>query len=611
MRNRFIHIIFLFVLAVTQSYGQISPGDLTTAHSELEGMSNCTLCHDIGKKVSNAKCLDCHKEIRSLINSNQGYHANRNVRNKDCFECHSDHHGRNFDMIRFDENSFNHDLTGYALEGKHEEVDCRKCHTPDNIANSDIRKRKGTYLGLDDACLSCHDDFHQKTLSNDCLSCHNMDAFKPVANFDHNETDYPLKGEHINVDCIECHKMTTRNGVKFQEFTDLAFSDCKACHNDPHNNQLKGECKQCHTETSFSRFTGKGRFNHNVTDFSLKGQHISIDCFTCHDRSSNPITIFQDNIDIAENNCVACHEDQHEGLYGTDCAKCHQESSFLALKDMDFFDHSITDYPLTGEHVDVDCTKCHLERFSTPIDFSACNNCHSDYHNGEFADNGISPDCVECHSLDNGFDYSLFTLERHQTTNFPLEGAHTATPCFACHISEDDERWTFVDLGSSCVDCHTDFHESFISTTFYPDQDCTTCHSNDAWNIVNFDHNITNWPLDGKHLDVDCRACHFEISENETIISQNFTNLDNQCASCHENVHEDAFAIDGITDCNRCHVTQSWFPEKFNHNSTAFPLEGRHAEISCAACHEISDDNGQKTVMYKLNKLECIDCHLQ
>ncbi|MBT8180938.1 MAG: hypothetical protein KJO53_05055, partial [Eudoraea sp.] len=429
------------MLAVANGYSQISPGDLSTAHSDLEGMSNCTLCHDISKKVSNAKCLDCHKVIKSLLSSNQGYHASSRVKNKDCFECHSDHHGRNFDMVRFDQNTFNHNLTGYALEGKHEEVDCRKCHAPDNIANSDIRKRKGTFLGLDDACLSCHDDFHQKTLSNDCLSCHNMNAFKPVTNFDHNETDYPLNGEHINVDCIECHQMTTRNGVRFQEFTDLPFSDCKACHTDPHNNQLKGQCKQCHTETSFSRFIGKGRFNHNVTGFSLKGQHTSIDCFACHDRSSNPIAVFQDNIDITENNCVACHEDQHEGIYGTDCVKCHQESSFLALKDMDFFDHTITDYPLTGEHIDVDCTKCHVERFSTPIDFTACNNCHSDYHNGEFTDNGISPDCVECHSLDNGFDYSLFTLERHQTTSFPLEGAHTATPCFACHISEDDERW--------------------------------------------------------------------------------------------------------------------------------------------------------------------------
>ena len=611
MKNRIFHITFLLILAIPLGYGQISPGDLTNAHSELEGMSNCTLCHDIGKKVSNNKCLECHTEIRSLLRNNQGYHSNNTVKNKDCFECHSEHHGRNFEMIRFDENNFDHGLTGYILEGKHAEVDCQQCHRPDNIANSEIRKRNNTFLGLDNECLSCHDDFHQGTLPNDCLSCHTMDAFKPVVNFNHDETDYPLKGEHLNLDCIECHKMTTRNGVPFQEFTDIPFSDCKSCHSDPHNNQLPGQCKQCHTETSFSRFVGTGRFNHNVTEFDLKGQHRSIDCFTCHDTSSNPLAIFQDNIEIAEDNCVACHQDQHEGKYGTDCAKCHQESSFLALKDMDFFDHSVTDYPLTGKHTGVSCTECHVERFSTPIDFAQCSNCHDDYHLGEFAVDDISPDCAECHSLEQGFSYTLYTLEEHQQTIFPLEGAHAATPCFACHVSETEERWTFRNIGNDCVDCHTDFHEGYISSVFYPNQDCRACHINDTWTSITFDHDQTDWPLEGKHDDVACSACHFEIDQNRQIISQKFANLDTNCVACHDNIHGDAFAINGITDCKQCHVTTSWMPERFDHDKTAFPLEGKHQNLDCAACHELIDKNGEKTVLYKLNKLECIDCHLQ
>ncbi len=32
-------------------YGQISPGDLSNAHKDLEGMSNCTKCHVLGDKV--------------------------------------------------------------------------------------------------------------------------------------------------------------------------------------------------------------------------------------------------------------------------------------------------------------------------------------------------------------------------------------------------------------------------------------------------------------------------------------------------------------------------------------------------------------------------------
>ena len=36
---------------------------------------------------------------------------------------------------------------------------------PDNIQNIDLKKRAKTFLGLDQKCLTCHDDYHQKTLT--------------------------------------------------------------------------------------------------------------------------------------------------------------------------------------------------------------------------------------------------------------------------------------------------------------------------------------------------------------------------------------------------------------------------------------------------------------
>jgi len=595
---------------VTLSYGQISPGDLSSAHAELEGMSNCTLCHELGEKVLNSKCLDCHDDIQSLLTQNRGFHSDSSVEKKDCFECHSEHHGRKFDMIRFDEDDFNHNQTGYALEGEHEVIDCRECHVSDFIQNKDIKKRKNTFLGLEQECLSCHIDIHQNTLPNDCLNCHDMNAFTPASNFNHNETDYQLKGLHNDVDCVQCHKKTIRNGEDYQEFSDISFNDCNSCHEDPHNNQLPGECMQCHTEASFSFFNGQVGFNHDSTGFILKGSHNSIDCFSCHNRTDNPKLIFQDNIRIDENNCIGCHEDKHEGKFGNECSKCHNEESFYALNNMDFFNHSVTDYVLEGKHIEVDCKQCHKGRYTETIDYSACKNCHEDYHRNEFEKNGVSPDCLECHSLDIGFDYSLYTLEQHQETAFPLEGAHVATPCFACHISEDDERWTFKNLGSSCVDCHQDIHQGYISESYYPDDNCKACHVNDAWSSVTFDHSTTNWPLEGKHNEVDCKACHFnEISDNNGISSQKFINLEANCASCHENEHGESFAIEGITDCERCHITSSWFPVNFDHNTTNFPLVGKHIHVDCRACHTSSIENGKTVVLYKLNKFECIDCH--
>ncbi len=364
---------------------------------------------------------------------------------------------------------------------------------------------------------------------------------------------------------------------------------------------------QCHTDQSFLNFIGKDRYDHRVTGFNLNGQHKTIDCFACHEETSNPELVFQDQVNTKEKNCASCHTDAHDGKLGKDCANCHKESSFLALGTMALFNHNITDFPLEGKHAGVDCKQCHTSRSRYDIDFSSCNNCHEDYHRGEFIKEEVSPDCDACHSLDKGFDYSLYTVEEHQITTFPLQGAHMATPCFACHLTE--KRWTFRNLGSTCVNCHDDLHQGILDEKYYPENKCNSCHNEGAWSSIEFDHNLTEWTLDGKHLEVACRECHFEV-ENNTIINQTFKELESNCGSCHENVHEDMFAVNGVTDCSSCHVTGSWYPEKFDHNATLFPLEGRHAEIECNECHKIIVKNQITLVNYKIEKFECIDCHL-
>jgi hypothetical protein len=526
-----LHSTALFlVLVATGSFGQISPGDLSRAHAEYEGMSNCTLCHDLGKKVSNSKCLDCHKEIRAGISQKKGYHANPTVTKKDCFECHSEHHGRKFEMIRFDEAKFEHDLTSYPLEGKHTTIDCRSCHKPENIQDSKLKKRSNTFLGLNQECITCHNDYHQNTLSKTCMECHDMNTFRPASKFDHNKAAFKLRGKHKEVDCIECHQKSVKSGKEFQAFTGVQFAECTSCHQDPHNNRIPGKCTQCHTENSFTEFRGKGNFDHAKTGFQLKGKHAAVDCFACHKNNHEAASIFQRTPPVMESQCASCHKDVHEGKFGANCAQCHTETGFTTLKSgiKTSFNHDVTDFPLNGMHVGVDCKACHKENYSKPIDFSLCKNCHADYHQGEFRKNGASPDCAECHSVMKGFEHTTYTVERHQKTRFALQGAHSATPCFACHVSE--EKWKFKNIGTSCAQCHND-------------------------------------------------------------------------------VHEARFAINGITDCTRCHDSENWFPRKFDHNLTAFPLEGRHAEIECKECHKSKEINGKLVVIYKIEKFQCIDCH--
>jgi hypothetical protein len=50
--------IIVMMLSVDNLSAQISPGDLSNPHSNLEGISNCTQCHVLGNKQTNEKCLD-------------------------------------------------------------------------------------------------------------------------------------------------------------------------------------------------------------------------------------------------------------------------------------------------------------------------------------------------------------------------------------------------------------------------------------------------------------------------------------------------------------------------------------------------------------------------
>ena len=586
---------------------QLSPGKLTDAHQHLEGLSNCTQCHSIGDKVPDSKCLDCHQEIDQLIRTDRGLHAWPATKEKTCIDCHSEHHGRKFDMVRFDQENFDHRTTGYELEGQHAVIDCRACHVSENISDTDLRNREGTFLGLSHDCLSCHDDFHQGTLSNNCVSCHGFEAFRPASLFDHDKADFKLRGAHVEVDCKECHQEEDRNGQLFQRFTNIPFADCVDCHDNPHSSTWQTKCTSCHTDESFGQFIGQKRFDHNKTAFELKGAHAEVTCFDCHNRTDAP-NLFTDNKGIGINQCASCHDDPHNGKFGTNCAECHNETSFFSLNDPSMFNHDLTDFALEGKHVEVDCKACHEGKLTDPMDHGNCFDCHDDYHNGEFVENDSQRDCNTCHTVHEDFSYTLYGLEEHETAAFRLDGAHLATPCFDCHVSE--EHWTFRDIGSQCIDCHTDIHEGYITESFYPDKACTSCHSTESWAEISFDHSLTKWELTGEHTTTDCRACHIELSQNGKILGQNFINLEQECSSCHNNPHGSQFEVAGITDCLRCHITESWYPESFNHDLTAFPLEGKHTEVDCRACHqEVIVVEEVQMINFKMESFDCVDCH--
>ena len=527
-------VILAFFLAVFwlprgNLCAQISPGELSEVHSALEGMSNCTQCHNLGDKVSDEKCLACHTEIRERIDANKGYHSSSGVKSKSCVACHNDHHGRTFEIIRFEKEKFDHNLAGYELLGAHAKKTCADCHKSEFITDAKIKKKKyASYLGLSTSCISCHNDYHQNTLSRICTDCHTYDNFKPASKFDHNRTKFKLAGKHQTLECIKCHKIENKDGKQVQKFAGIPFSNCTSCHTDVHKNQFGQDCRQCHSEESFHLIMGMENFDHNKTGFILENKHQAISCKTCHKTS-------------------------------------------------------LTD----------------------PLKYDRCNDCHTDYHNGQFAKPGVIPDCSACHTT-KGFSAFSYTIEQHNESVFPLQGAHLATPCLACH--KKTEKWNFRDIGIRCNDCHPDIHEPYIDKKYYPEAECKSCHSAARWGEINFDHNKTGFALAGAHIKQECRACHF-VKDQEGRVNQRFSGLSASCTVCHKDVHVNQFEVEGVTNCNLCHDFNNWKATKFDHNTARFVLDGKHKNVACEKCHKTIRDGDLTYVQYKLNDFKCESCH--
>lgn len=516
--------LFFFISISLRIYAQISPGDLTNAHSDLEGMSSCTKCHEIGERVKNSKCLFCHTEVNDLIKSGKGYHSHSDVVGKNCSECHSEHHGRDFRIVNFNSKNFIHTKTSFPLTGSHTKVKCTECHNSKNIKNLEAFEKKAEWMGLSSVCSSCHQDYHQGTLGTNCNKCHNTEKFRPSL-FNHEDAKFKLTGSHLKTDCSKCHKIEKRQGREFQKFKGILFSSCENC-----------------------------------------------------------------------------HRDIHSGKFGKDCRKCHNTNSFQSV-DKQVFDHNKTGFVLIGKHQTVNCNSCHKNNFTEKLKHEKCIDCHTDFHNGEFAAGGIVKNCNECHS-ENGFSPSLYTLAQHNVSVFPLTGSHLAASCANCHLKEN--KWKFRNIGAACNDCHRDVHQGEINEKFYLINGCSNCHLTDGWNIITFDHNKTEFPLAGKHREIKCRNCHFAGNDAGR---QRFKSLNGYCTECHEDIHVNQFGSGKSEECSRCHSSYNWKPEKFDHNKTKFTLEGAHSKLQCSECHKKIMTGDKTFIKYKLENFQCASCH--
>jgi hypothetical protein len=489
----------------------LSPGKLSQAHAKWEG--DCKSCHvRFDRNGQDRLCMDCHKETAQDVQARTGHHGR--MKPQQCRTCHTEHRGLGGKLTNLDEKRFDHSVTDFALRGKHQQVDCGKCHAPG-------KKRRSTPQD----CYSCHrkDDNHKGNLGTRCGDCHTENSWKD-RKFDHSKTRFPLEGRHNETKCGDCH----RNN----QYRDQTPRDCYGCHKkdddqDGHRGQFGTRCETCHTPRRWDEQI----FDHDQdTDYPLVGKHRTTACTDCHSGPLYAVKLSQA--------CFDCHkkDDKHRESLGRDCGKCHTERGW---KQPAKFDHDRTRFPLRNAHANprVTCESCHRDLSSmrnTPRD---CYSCHrtDDKHDGQ---NGR--ECEKCHD-DRSWRVGTFD---HNKTRFPLTGRHAANTCKDCHKTQ-----RFKDVKPECYSCHKkdDKHQG----KFGPK--CESCHSTRAWPIWNFDHNKrTDFKLDGGHVKTPCERCHTREAPAGAAVAP----LGDTCVSCHrkDDTHDGAFG----TRCESCHSTESW-----------------------------------------------------
>jgi hypothetical protein len=464
----------------------ISPGKLSKAHAELEGIRHCTQCHELRRAgASEAKCLACHTPLAERIESGRGFHASLAERN--CATCHKEHFGVDFALVRLDTLTFDHALTGFELQGRHTEAGCRGCHTPEHIADEEVRAAKQehnalrkTFLGLPDACASCHDGISPhgtQFAGRACTACHDTGGWEGAGGFDHDRADFHLTGRHREVTCSKCHETTPRGSGEppAVRYEGVKAGQCTDCHDDEHDGAMKGRCESCHATSGWQRVDRRrveSTFDHRTTGFVLEGTHASAACASCHQAKIGA----QEGIhmryvkgterravprpDVEAGTCLACHDDRHQGVFidrddAGDCTSCHGQDTWLPARfDARRHDHE-TSFPLEGAHRVVACMSCHVEEAEVPtfrLQGSTCLDCHADTspHGDQFAGRA----CDGCHGIES-FRIETFA---HEATRFPLGGAHAGVSCASCHRAEKKASGADVvvyrPLGTECRDCH-------------------------------------------------------------------------------------------------------------------------------------------------------------
>ncbi len=355
---------------------------LNGAHALIA--DQCVTCHNGDYNNTPNTCFGCHSAEYNQT-TNPSHTALQFP--TDCASCHSEDA---WTPAAFED----HDAQYFPIySGGHQGAwdQCNDCHTnPNNYA---------IY-----SCVVCH----TPTPTNQqhagvngyvyenaaCLACHPTGDAQGA--FNHANSNFPLTGAHVTVDCIECHASGYAGTP----------TNCDACHLPDYNQatnpnhislSLPTNCATCHTTDPD---WNPALFPDHDDYYPLLGAHAAIanQCVTCHNGNYNN----------TPNTCVGCHLTEYNGTndpdhqaanFPTDCAACHSQNAWVPST----WDHDALYFPIySGRHEGEwnQCTQCH----TNPDNYAVftCLTCHTagetnEEHDGVSGYQYNSPACLACH----------------------------------------------------------------------------------------------------------------------------------------------------------------------------------------------------------------------
>ena len=214
----------------------------------------------------------------------------------------------------------------------------------------------------------------------------------------------------------------------------------------------------------------------------------------------------------------------------------------------------------------------------------------------------------------------------------PLSAPHSrlegSDRCLECHSQKQRIA------AAKCLECHELLRERIDQGQGYhatlTDQGCERCHMEHHgqefqlvyWGEAGqdaFDHSQAGFRLEGSHASLSCRSCHKaslvkEVALLESLgkdLSRTFLGLDgSSCRSCHLDEHRGQF---GNRACDSCHGLEKWNQgNRFRHETSRFPLRGKHQQVACERCHSARTTAGEVDAPIQYTGLRfsrCTDCH--